>query len=96
MQAMLTLIKRIPSNPECKLMVVGTTSNYAALDLLDIDKAFKAKINVPLLGKEECKTVLGVDLGIENMPVKKLTNFKEICRDKPKAMWSSLWQKYAE
>jgi len=44
--------------------------------LLDIDKVFKAKINIPLLGREECRKVLGVDLGIEQIAVKKLVNFK--------------------
>ena len=50
-QALLTLLKRVPSNPACRLMIIGTTSNYDAIDLLDIDKAFKAKISIPLLNR---------------------------------------------
>jgi len=52
MQTLLTLIKRTPINPDCKLMVVGTTSNLAALDLLDIDKVFSVKLKVPLLTRD--------------------------------------------
>lgn len=58
MQALLVLIKRIPTNPECRLLVVGTSSNYAALDLLDIDKVFGVKLKVPLLSRSEAAKVL--------------------------------------
>ena len=64
MQALLVLIKRIPTNPDCRLMIIGTTSNYSALDLLDVDKVFSVKLKVPLLTKAEATRVLGADLGI--------------------------------
>jgi len=51
MQSLMVLIKKIPTNPKCKLMIIGTTSNYTALNLLDMDKIFNAKIKIPLLNK---------------------------------------------
>jgi vesicle-fusing ATPase len=95
MQALLVLVKRIPTNPDCRLLVVGTSSNYAAIDLLDIDKVFTVKQKVPLLKREEAAKVLEADLGIENVAIKKLMNFKEICKDKPKSLWGNLWAKYS-
>lgn len=52
MQALLVLIRRIPVNPDCKLLVLGTTSNLPALDLLDIDKAFGLQLKLPLLNEK--------------------------------------------
>lgn len=49
MQALIVLVKRIPTNPECHLLVIATSSNYRALELLDIDKYFAVKLKVPLL-----------------------------------------------
>lgn len=95
MQALLVLIKRIPTNPHCHLLVIGTTSNYSALDLLDIDKVFSVKLKVPKLNRSEASTIVGADLGIENVAIKKLMNFKEICREKPKEIWGSLWNRYS-
>lgn len=77
-------------------MIVGTTSNITALNLLDIDKVFGVKLKTPILNRAECARVLGCDLNIENVGIKKLINFKEICADKPKSVWSSLWAKYSK
>lgn len=76
-------------------MILGTTSNYSALQLLDIDKVFNAKLKIPLLNHSEASKVIGTDLAIQNVPIKKLVNFKEICRDKPQSVWKSLWSKYS-
>lgn len=95
MQALLVLIKRIPENPECKLMIIGTTSNFTALDLLDMDKVFGVKLKIPVLNRVEAAKVLGCDLKIEGVGIKKLVNFKEICSDKPKSVWANLWAKYS-
>jgi hypothetical protein len=38
--------------------------------------------------------ILGVDIGIENVPIKRLVHFKEICLDKPKSMWKKMWENY--
>jgi vesicle-fusing ATPase len=95
MQALTVLIKKIPENPDCRLMIVGSTSNLTALDLLDIDKVFGVKVKIPLLNRTECACVLGCDLNIENVAVKRLVNFKEICADKPKSVWGKLWSKYS-
>jgi vesicle-fusing ATPase len=76
MQALFVLIKKIPQNPDCRLLVLGTTSNYLALDLLDIDKAFNLKLHVPCLNNSECAKILNCDIGIENVPIKKLIQFK--------------------
>ncbi len=51
MQSLMVLIKRIPENPQCRLMIVGTSSNLPALSLLDIDKAFGVKLKIPLLNR---------------------------------------------
>ena len=64
MQAMLVLIKKIPTNPECRIMIIGTISNYVALERLEIDKAFGIKIETPLLNQDECKKVLGQNLNL--------------------------------
>lgn len=61
----MTLIQKIPPNPECRLLIVGTTSNYAAMDLIDLDKVFSLKLKIPLLNEKECKIILGCDLGIK-------------------------------
>ena len=95
MQALMVLIKRIPENPECRLMIVGTTSNFKAMDLLDIDKVFGVKLKIPVLNRAECARVLGCDLNVENVGVKKLVNFKEICVEQPKSAWGKLWDKYS-
>lgn len=94
MQALSVLIKRIPENPDCRLLIVGTTSNFAAMDLLDIDKNFGVKLKIPLLNRAECARVLGCDLNIENVGIKKLVNFKQICKEKPKSVWGNMWAKY--
>lgn len=39
--------------------------------------------------------MLGVDIGIEDVPVKKLAHFKSICEDKPKTMWRKIWLTYS-
>ncbi len=57
-------------------MIIGTTSNYTAMDLLDIDKVFGIKLKIPLLNRVECARVLGCDINAENVAIKKLINFK--------------------
>jgi vesicle-fusing ATPase len=59
MQAISVLVKRIPTDPECHLLVIGTTSNYKALELLDMDKLFAVKLKIPLLTPDEAAKVLG-------------------------------------
>jgi len=94
MQTLFVLLKRLPSNPDCRLLILGTTSNYSALSLLDLDRAFNLKLKVPLLTREECSKLLGADIGIENVSIKKVLTFKEMIRDKPQILWPSLWKKY--
>lgn len=59
MQALMVLVKRIPTNPLCHLLIIATSSNYRALELLDIDKHFAVKVKVPLLTPEEAAQVIG-------------------------------------
>ena len=40
LQALLTLIKKKPTNPERKLMIIGTTSQKDVLDQLEICSSF--------------------------------------------------------
>lgn len=76
-------------------MIIGTSSSLASIELLDIDVHFKIKIEMPYLSREECSAVLGVDIEIENVSVKKLAHFKSICEDKPKTMWKKMWLTYS-
>lgn len=66
LQTLMTLIRKIPPNPECRLLIVGTSSNYPAMDLLDIVKIFSLKLEIPLLNDHECRQVLGCDIGAKN------------------------------
>jgi hypothetical protein len=43
----MTLIQKIPPNPECRLLIVGTTSNQSAMGLVDLDKVFSLRLNIP-------------------------------------------------
>ena len=76
MQALMVLVKKIPENPDCRLMIIGTTSNLTAMDKLEMDKVFGVKLKIPLLSRAESARILGCDLNIENVGVKKLVNFK--------------------
>lgn len=49
LQTLMTLLQKIPQNPECRLLIVGTSSNYSAMNLLDIDKVFSLKLKIPML-----------------------------------------------
>lgn len=48
----MTLIQKIPPNPECRLLVVGTSSNYGAMSLVDLDKVFSLKLKIPMLNEK--------------------------------------------
>ena len=79
MQTLITLLTKPPSNPECRLLIIATTSSISTMELLGIEKNFKIKLQVPKLTREECTSVLGIDIGVENVPIKKLSHFKLIC-----------------
>lgn len=36
LQALLTLLSKPPTNPQCKLMIIGTTSSLTTMELLNI------------------------------------------------------------
>lgn len=61
------------------------------MQLLGIDKNFGLKLKIPKLNEEECRNVIGADLGIKEAPIKKISHFKDICTDKPKSMWKKMW-----
>lgn len=94
LQSLVTLIGKIPTNPDCRLLVVGTTSDYDAMQLLDIDKAFTLKLKVPLLNERECAKVLGQNLGIESQPIRKIIQFKETIEGTPAELWAKKWLAY--
>lgn len=48
-QALLILCKKLNPKPENKLLIIGTTSLYADLAELDLDKAFSFVFEVPLV-----------------------------------------------
>lgn len=94
-QTLLTLIKKIPSNPDCRLLIIGTTSNYGGLNLLDLDKVFSIKMEIPTLNEQECERVLGYNLGISKQPIRKLVQFRETVADKPQSIWKNKWAVYS-
>lgn len=65
-QTVMTLVQKIPQNPECRLLIIGTTSDYSAIKLLDIDRVFSLKLKIPLLNEKECRDVLGYDMGVKD------------------------------
>jgi vesicle-fusing ATPase len=95
LQTLFVLLRRIPNNPNCRLLLLGTTSNHSALSLLDLDRAFNLKLKVPLLTRSEAAKLLGVDLNIENASVKRITTFREMVKEKPVSLWPALWQKFS-
>ena len=50
LQNLMCLIQNIPSRPQCRLVIIGTSSNYGAMKLLEVNKIFNLKLEVPLLG----------------------------------------------
>lgn len=46
------------------------------MDLLDIDKVFGVKLKIPQLNRAECARILGCDINLQNVGIKKLVNFK--------------------
>ena len=51
MQALIALLTKIPTNPLCNLMVIGTTSSIATMQILQIDQHFGLKIKIPTLNE---------------------------------------------
>jgi vesicle-fusing ATPase len=94
LQTLMTLIQKIPQNPECRLLLVGTTSNFPAMNLVDLDKVFSLKLQIPLLNEKECKDVLGCDIGIKDQPIRKLVQFKETVQGQPTGIWKTKWNVY--
>jgi vesicle-fusing ATPase len=71
LRALVGLIERIPTDPECHLLVIATSSNFKALERLSIDKLFDVNLNIPLLTPEEAAKVIGKDDVIkENVAIK--------------------------
>lgn len=46
MQSLMAMIKRIPNDPESRLMIIGTTSDFEAMKFLGIDKLFSLKLRI--------------------------------------------------
>ena len=89
-------MEKIPTNPNCRLLIIGTSSNYPAMQLLDIDKSFNIKIKVPLLNERECEKILKANIGIKSQPIKKLVQFKESLQDgSPPSEWRLKWEAYS-
>lgn len=94
LQALITLMSKPPTNPECKLLIIGTTSSMDNMELLGLEKHFSMKIEVGNLDQNECAAVLQEDIGISRVPIKKLWHFKSIVSDKPRKMWKKVWENY--
>jgi len=58
LQALMVLIKKVPTKPEHRLLIVGTTSQKTVLKELEIYQAFNVAVNMPTLTRDEVLTVL--------------------------------------
>ena len=58
LQTLLILLKRLPKKPECKLLIIGTTSCMMKLYDMGLPQAFNIRINVPELNEKEIEEVL--------------------------------------
>lgn len=94
LQGLMTLIQKIPTNPECRLLIVGTTSDLPAMQLLDIDQIFNLKLNIPVLNSTECAKVLGKNIGVEEEPIRKIIQFSEAMEGTPPELWKNKWVSY--
>lgn len=61
------------------------------MNLLDINKVFSLKLNIPLLDGSECSKVLGYNMDIKSQPIRKIVQFKESVEDKPQKIWKAKW-----
>ena len=84
LQSLLVLLSKKPTNPNCKLLVIGTTSNYNLLRLFDVDKSFSLQLKIPTLDQKECASILGHDIKISDVPIKSLTEFQLSIQGTPK------------
>ena len=73
---MLALTQKMPTNPDCRLLIISTTSNLTAMQLLDIDRVFNLKLNIPLLNERECEKILRASVGIKDQPIRKIIQFQ--------------------
>ena len=58
LQALMVLIKKVPTKPNNRLMIVATTSQKEILKQLEVYQCFDVVVHTPILNKEEIKTVL--------------------------------------
>ena len=64
LETLKTLLMKKPTNIESRLLIIGTTSNYDALQLFNMEKFFNLKLSVPSLDRIECARFLGHDINI--------------------------------
>ncbi|CAD8065135.1 unnamed protein product [Paramecium primaurelia] len=59
LQALLVLIKRLPDKSQCRILIIGTTSQYQIMKQLEVVSCFNVSFKVPNLVKpDEIKFVL--------------------------------------
>ena len=58
LQALMVLIKKVPTKPDHRLLIIGTTSQKAMLKELEIYQAFNMAVHMPTLTRDEVLTVL--------------------------------------
>lgn len=59
LEALNCYLNRKPSNPDCRLLIIATTSNYNAIEKLELVPSFNAVIEVsPVEHVDEIKTIL--------------------------------------
>jgi len=58
LQALMVLIKKVPTKPEHRLLIIGTTSQKTVLKELEIYQAFNVAVHMPTLTRDEVLAVL--------------------------------------
>ena len=94
MQNLQSMIKRIPQNPDSRVFIIGTTSNYAGMKTIGMDQCFNLKLRMNALEQDEIKNVLKHDIGINHVPIKKLVEFQNAIKGKRKELWTDIWAKF--
>lgn len=103
LQTLLVLIKRIPKKPDCKLLIIGTTSCADKLSIVQIPQYFSAKIQVPQLNEAEIAYILNSQIGISkgvseqiaqrfrNISIKKLLQIRDAAEGESVDRWFKIY-----
>lgn len=108
LQTLLILLKRLPKKPECKLLIIGTTSCMMKLYDMGLPQAFNIRINVPQLNEKEIEEVLAKELKLnpalakqvssiyKKIPVRKLLQAADLAAGKDITAWKEYLDEFAD